>query len=263
PNRVKDALLRAAVSAEGVMAEPRPKVFVVAFAASAVSYEIKYWMGDHAAYNDVTDAIRTNIWYELKRQRITIPFPIRTLQLQRKSAADAGHQDHSEARSILQNEPLFQCLEESQLESVLKRAQLERFGRGERLIEEGAPGDSMFILLRGSAQVSVAKNGSNIRVGVLRSGDCFGEMSLLTGENRTATVRAENDCEVLEISKPVMGEIFRDSPECLNQLSELLAKRKLETEGVMKDAASPQEHATKERDYKASFLRRLRTVFEL
>lgn len=62
-------------------------------------------------------------------------------------------------------------------------------------------------------------------------------MSLLTGEPRTATVRAENDCEVLEISKAVMGELLRNSPQCLDQLSELLAKRKLETEGLVKKVA--------------------------
>lgn len=261
PNRVKDALLRAATGADGVIGDPKPKVYVMEFGESAISYEIKFWMGNHAAYNDICDAIRTNIWYEFKRQRITIPFPIRTLQVQRR-VADTRHDDRSEARAILRHEPLFQCLEEAQLDNVLKHSQVAHFGRGERLIEEGAPGNSMFILLRGSAQVSVAQNGSNIRVGVLRSGDCFGEMSLLTGENRTATVRAENDCEVLEISKPVMAEIFRDAPECLNQLSELLAKRKLETEGV-KDAATPNEQTTKEREYKATFLQRLRTVFEL
>ena len=77
-------------------------------------------------------------------------------------------------------------------------SELNRFGRGERVIEEGAAGDSMFVLLRGTAQVSVARNGTPLRVGVLRAGDLFGEMSLLTGEPRTATVRAEHDCEVLE-----------------------------------------------------------------
>ena len=53
------------------------------FADSAVIYEIKFSMGNHRVYNDVCDAIRTNIWYEFKRQQITIPFPIRTLHLQR------------------------------------------------------------------------------------------------------------------------------------------------------------------------------------
>ena len=97
----------------------------------------------------------------------------------------------------------------------------------------------------------------------MRSGDCFGEMSLLTGEPRSATVRADSDCEVLEISKEVMGEIMRESPQCVTQLSEILAKRKLETEGILREATQPADSAGKEREYRASFLSRLRTVFEL
>jgi CRP-like cAMP-binding protein len=88
-------------------------------------------------------------------------------------------------------------------------------------------------------------------------------MSLLTGERRSATVRAEGDCYVMEISKPVMAEVLRDSPQCLEQLSELLARRKMENEGILKDAAIPADQAGKAREYKASFLKRLRTVFEL
>src|SRR5216110_2013933 len=86
PNRVKDALFRAASTADGVLAEPKVKVFLADFADSAVTYEIKFYMGNHARINEINDAVRTNVWYELKRQRITIPFPIRTLHLDRKAA---------------------------------------------------------------------------------------------------------------------------------------------------------------------------------
>jgi CRP-like cAMP-binding protein len=148
------------------------------------------------------------------------------------------------------------------LESLVKEARLNHYGRGEHLIQEGAEGDSMFLLLRGAAQVSVSKNGSSIPVATLNAGDCFGEMSLLTGERRTATVRAESDCYVMEISKPVMAEVIRDSPDCLERLSELLAKRKLENEGVIKEASEGQNEK-KEREYQASFLKRLQSFFEL
>jgi CRP-like cAMP-binding protein len=94
-------------------------------------------------------------------------------------------------------------------------------------------------------------------------GDCFGEMSLLTGERRTATVRAADDCEVIEISKPAMAAVLRDAPECVTQLSELLATRKMETEGLLKDAARGAVEEKKESEYRATFLRRLRAVFEL
>src|SRR6266852_5226139 len=261
PNRVKDALARAAQSAKNVLPSPPVKVFLVEFGDHAVTYEIKYYMGNHARINETNDAVRTNVWYELKRQRINIPYPIRTLQLERRSRP--GPEGHEEARVILRGEPLFQCLSDGQIDNLVKQSELNHFGRGECVIEEGAEGDSMFILLRGAAEVSVSKNGSTIPVATLRSGDCFGEMSLLTGEKRSATVRADGDCYVMEISKDTMAEVIRDSPECLKQLSELLAKRKMHTEGI-KDAAPPSaDQAAKQREYTATFLNRLKTFFAL
>ena len=262
PNRVKDALFRAAMSAKNVLPEPPVRIFLVDFAEHAVTYEIKFYMGDHSRINETKDSVRTNVWYELKRQRIKIPYPIRTLQIERR-----GHhtleEDHDEARALLRSEPLFECLSDSQINNLVKQSALNHFGGGEQVIKEGADGDSMFVLLRGNAQVSVAKNGTSIRVATLSSGDCFGEMSLLTGEARSATVRAQGDCYVMEIGKTVMGDVIREAPECLRQLSEILASRKLETEGIVRQAELPEDHAAKEREYRASFLARLRDVFSL
>ena len=170
-------------------------------------------------------------------------------------------EDQAEAFSILRGERLFDCLSEDQLNQMVNQARLKLFGRGEPVIEEGAAGDSMFVMLRGAANVFVSKNGSKIQVATLGAGDCFGEMSLLTGEPRSATVRADGDCYVMEIGKPVMAEVLRDAPGCLEQLSELLAQRKMETEGILKEAGSTDEHALKERQYTANFLHRLRDVF--
>ena len=262
PNRVKDALFRAASTAEGVLPEPKVRVFLVDFGDSAMIYEIKFYMGNHARINEINDTVRTNVWYELKRQGITIPFPIRTLQVERKAAASIP-EEYQEARAILRSEALFECLSDEQIESLVQQSQVSHFGRGERVIREGAEGDSMFVLLSGTAEVSISKNGSSISVATLKAPDCFGEMSLLTGEHRTATVRAQSDCQVMEIGKPVMAELLRASPDCLERLSELLAKRKMETEGLLKEAVSHSQSARKEREYRATFLRRLQTFFEL
>src|SRR5438132_9698841 len=131
PNRVKDALARAASSANGVLANPSVKVFLVDFADHAVTYEIKFYMGNHARINEINDAVRTNVWYELKRQRITIPFPIRTMQVERR--APPAYEDYDEARAILRDEPRFEGLSAAQIDSLVKEARLNDFGRRERV----------------------------------------------------------------------------------------------------------------------------------
>src|SRR6266850_3612312 len=262
PNRVKEALGRAAQRAKNVLPNPPVKVFLVDFSDYAMTYEIKFYMGNHSRINEINDSVRTNVWYELKRQGITIPFPIRTLHVERKKAPPV-QEEHAEAFSILRGERLFDCLSEDQIDQMVNQARLKLFGRGEPVIEEGAAGDSMFVMLRGAANVFVSKNGSKIQVAALAAGDCFGEMSLLTGEPRSATVRADGDCYVMEIGKPVMAEVLSGAPGCMEQLSQLLAQRKMETDGILKEARSTDEHALTERQYTANFLHRLRTFFQL
>src|SRR5450432_478642 len=152
PNKVKDALLHATLHAEWVQKNPAPKVFLKDFGDFAISYEIKFWMLNHEDYNNVCDAIRTNVWYEFKRQGITIPFPIRTLEINRKPSA-RPQEEQSKARTILETEPLFACLQDEQIDTLVRGARTVHFGRGESLIEQGAEGSSMFVLLEGTAQV--------------------------------------------------------------------------------------------------------------
>ena len=68
---------------------------------------------------------------------------------------------------------------------------------------------------------------------------------------------------MLEIGKPIMAGILRDSPDCLSALSALLARRKLEGEGIVEKASQPDEQELKESEYRSTFLRRLKSVFEL
>ncbi|MGH8093022.1 MAG: cyclic nucleotide-binding domain-containing protein [Chthoniobacterales bacterium] len=262
PNRVKEALLQAAIQAPGVEKHPPPQVFVSEYGESAIIYQIKFTMSTHSGYFETRDAIYTNAWYIFRRRKITIPFPIRTLEINRRQLG-TPQQEHEQTKAILEGDALFNCLTSDQLDHLIGGSHRVHFGRGERIIEQGAEGASMFVLLQGAAGVSISLNGAMVQIGSLRMGDCFGEMSLMTGEKRTATVRAEEDCEVIEISKPAMAAVLREAPECVAQLSELLATRKMETEGLLKDAQQGVVEETKKREYRATFLRRVRAVFEL
>ena len=262
PNRVKDVLVHAAASAAGVLAEPFPTVFLKSFGDSGVVYEIRFWLKDHRFYNNIADAVRTNVWYALRRQRIKIPYPIRTLQVERtRPTAEGASRD---TRALLKAQTLFRGICEDHVATLVEHSPVHHYWRGETIIREKADGASMFVLVTGEAAVTVSVDGQPTRVATLKNGDCFGEMSLLTGEKRSASVAAIEDCEVMEVTKRTFGEIIAGDADLLQRLSELLAQRQLATEGIV--AARAQQSAlliAKQQEYQAGFLSKLRGFFEL
>lgn len=262
PSRVKDVLMHATSNAKGVAPEPKPKVYLKQFGDSSIEYEIKFWLDNHLFYNEVCDSIRTNVWYSLQRHGIKIPFPTRTLQIERPSRT---HQEQvqSTARLILRQQPLFKSFSDEQLDALLPRGRITQFGCGEKMIQQGANGDSMFILVKGEANVTVNRNGLDTLVASLSSGDCFGEMSLLTGEKRSASVIAHSDCEVVEIGKPVLANSLKENPELLTKLSTLLAQRQMENDGIFAALSDTGALRAKQTEYQTTFVDKLRVFFEL
>ena len=267
PNHAKDVLLLAAAAAEGVLAEPVPNVMLKQFGDSAIVYEVRFWLDDHRRYNAVADAVRTNIWYALHRHRINVPYPIRTLHVERTRGAarsESQREHHDTVLDLMRGQALFETMGDEYVQMVIDRCHAQRFGRGEAMIREGADGASMFLLISGEASVIVGGNGHQTRVATLNAGDCFGEMSLLTGEKRSASVVAVNDCKVLEITKPVFAEIVAEDEGLLPRLSELLASRQMQTDGIV--AAQAQRGISmqaKAKEYEAGFLKRLKSFFDL
>jgi small-conductance mechanosensitive channel/CRP-like cAMP-binding protein len=261
PTRVKGILLHAASNARGVLPEPKPRAFVKNFSDYGVEYEIKFSLISHRDFSEVCDAVRTNVWYALRRHGIKIPFPTRTVQLERP-VRDKQQEVQSAARTILREQPIFKCLGDEQLDALLPRGRTAHFGKDEKLIQQGEAGQSMFLLVSGEANVTVERNGNPTLVASLGAGDCFGEMSLLTGEPRTATVIANSDCEVVEIDKAVLARSVKENPQLLKQLSELLARRQMETEGLLA-SGTPSTIGERQSQYAAGFLGKLRHFFEL
>jgi CRP-like cAMP-binding protein len=97
---------------------------------------------------------------------------------------------------------------------------------------------------------------------VLEAGACIGENSVLAGEKRTATILAREDCSAVEVDKSTLAPLIAASPELLESLSELLAQRLMKNEGLVAEAASA-THRTKRHDYKAGFLGKLKSFFDV
>lgn len=261
PNTVRDLLKRAAEAVPLILTNPPVKVFLRDFADSAITYEIKYSLEDESRFNDIEDAIRTNIWYEAKRAGITIPFPQRVIHIKRDKADDS--RDRSKLRDLIESLDLFSALSSEQRAQLLEDANVLHFGRGESIIKQGSLGCSMFIVVSGELEASVSRDGVETRVGTLSTGDAFGEMCLLTGEARTATVRALTDSFVWEIRRDGIQPLVQQTPELAARMSELLARRKMHNDGVLAAQAQPHVIQEKTSEYASGLLRKIRSLFEI
>lgn len=124
------------------------------------------------------------------------------------------------------NTPLFEGLSEDELMAVIQGLNFESFASGDIVVAEGAPGASMYIITTGRVKAFVKDREGHYRlVKELLEGDFFGEVSVLTGRPRTATVTAASDCELLELDRPTLDAITEKYPRVHQVLKKFHEKR--------------------------------------
>lgn len=139
PNHVKDALVQAALAARGVLPSPAPAAFLMNFDDSGIRYELKYWIDDARGYPEISDRVRTNIWYELDRRTIPFSYPTRIVEMRSKKETEPADQ----VSVLLQAQALVADMETDQIQALAKSARHLRYGKGEKIITQGDPGGSM------------------------------------------------------------------------------------------------------------------------
>jgi hypothetical protein len=109
--------------------------------------------------------------------------------------------------------PLFRDFTCEELVDVIRALELRVFAPGAIIVTEDEPGASLLVLTSGTVLAHVRDtNGRNVRIRQLQEGDFFGEISLLKGGRRTATITAASHCELLEINREVFGTISQKHP---------------------------------------------------
>jgi small-conductance mechanosensitive channel/CRP-like cAMP-binding protein len=226
PNEVK-AVIRKALQGEPLIApEPAPEVLLVDFAASAITYRVRVWTTDFAADERIRDRVRSRVYYAFRRHAISIPYPIQ-VQIDQDATAVAADAGDARARSFDGVEILAALTDEQRVElAAVSRPLL--YAAGEAIVAEGDAGDSMFVLARGEAAVTLSQTEGV--VATLRAGAFFGEMSLLTGDARSATVSAVTDCELIEVSADAFRRVVLTDAAIVDRVAAAVEARRAELE---------------------------------
>lgn len=261
PEKVKTVLIDAALNCPHVLKSPAPNVYLKEFGNWSITYQLRFWLDDHSLYRDAFSEMRMSLWYALRRHKISIPYPI---QGEYHYEAPVSSDDDKEViRRALSGVPFYSCLSDMQVDQLVCGARLVTFGKDEAIIRQGEDAGPMYMLVDGRAEVFVEINGAVKSVARIGAGDSIGEVSVLTGEPRSATVRALGHCCAVEVGKETLAVLLEASPELLHRLSDLLAKRRMQNEGIAAEASGATNLAEKQEDYRAGFLKKLKSFFEL
>ena len=211
---------------ENVSSKIRPVVRIRSLGESGIDWEVKYWLDDYTKYNDTDALIRERIWYAFHRENIGFPFPTRTVHIEPRPVEVSADDILNNAAEQLSRVSIFTPLSQEEIEKLAQASTSRIYAPGELIVRRGQEGNSMFVITRGAVKVQIPENNYQRTINNLRTNDFFGEMSLLTGQPRTANVIAEDETEVLQIKKTALKPLFEANPELMKSICEIVEERR-------------------------------------
>ncbi len=255
PNEIQRVLRDCALITPGVLGDPFPEVIQESVTPGGTVYRVLFWIRDYGQMAQIQSRLRSQVSYRFAREGLHPPF------------ADAQPMGEAELMKTLREVPLFQLLKPDGLKLLAGLARTVFYGEGERLFKQGQAGDSFFVILTGSVDISIDDGTGRGRdaetvVATIPAGGFFGERSLLTGEPRSAHATAHEDSRMLVIDKPAFQEILVAEPAVISRISEFLAE--IEMQKQVRDARKLEEAEIAAREAsRKEMMRKIRAFFDL
>jgi small-conductance mechanosensitive channel/CRP-like cAMP-binding protein len=267
PARVKRVLLAALqslVSEPGFDPARKPVVLISGTSSLGVEYLLRYWIfpWDPISPTTAEDTVYGTVLRHLHTAGIGLAYPKRDLYTAEMPTRQFDGHRITDLALILGNTPLFKPVRLEDLEVLARKMERRHMQAGEILVHEGDRGESLFILIEGLLEVRLRTDAGEKAVGHIGPGECFGEMSLLTGERRAATIVGAVESIVYEVAKEPMSELMAQRPELADALATLLAERQLGTELALHDEEGRDSEAETD-GFARQLVSRMREFFEL
>jgi small-conductance mechanosensitive channel/CRP-like cAMP-binding protein len=243
-----ESALRAASIPRAAVAPP-PDCILVDIGEAQCRYAVRYWLTDPREDGPTDSVVRTRVFFALARARIHLSVPGRAVSLTLAEGSAEGEKSEAElARNVaaLRQVDVLRTVEEAELLMLARELRYAPFASGEVMTRQGADGHWLYLITEGTASVRVTVDGGLEReVARLGEGRFFGEISLMTGKPREATVVAVTDVECLRLGADAFRRVLAAHPERAEDFAEVLAERESVLMAVRKglDEEARQRHA--------------------
>jgi CRP-like cAMP-binding protein len=261
---VHGVLLRAVADLPGVVALPPPSVVTQAFRDYGIEYWLRYFIDEFDRREAIDGVVRDRVWYALGRADIQVATPHHRIKMQQldevqKRLDDRNHQARVRAVRGLD---FLRDLPDSAIEVLAADARNELYEQGEIVVRQGDRGEELYLCLNGELGVLHTPEGGQRReIARVGPGGLFGELSLMTGASRSATVHADTPCELLVIAKPAFQRVLADNPGFAELITQRLAERQAQLEALGRE--TPEEKRASIEETKGQLLKRVRQFFSL
>jgi len=229
------------------------------FQESWAHYAVRYWLTDLLRDDYTNSLVRSRVFTALARAGIQLSVPAHTLFVRERDQAELDAHEERELQrrlSALAVVEVFRSLNQEETRKLAGRLTSTPFEPGEIIMRQGSQAHWLYLLISGTALVEVQDpSGEKFLVNKLHAGDVFGEMSLLTGAARSATVTAESEIETYRMDAESFRDILHDRPEIGTYISDVLARRNKEMQesvhraGGRANTATAQSHELLARIY--------------
>jgi CRP-like cAMP-binding protein len=239
---VEDSILQTEIA--NIAKNPLPNCLLMEMEAKGYArYALRYWLTD-LAQDDPTDAVvRWHIVTALQRAGIKLAIEERNVMNTKENEKhdEAMHQREVQLRvKTLRKVELFASLIDSELRALAERLRYTPFARGNIITRQGDEiSHWLYIVINGEAEVYLElANGGRRTVRTLDKGSFFGEMGLMTGAPRAASVIAKTDVECYRLDKEVFEDILRARPAIVDEITHILVTRKAELDAALHEIDS-------------------------
>ncbi|BBM82395.1 mechanosensitive ion channel family protein [Candidatus Uabimicrobium amorphum] len=232
PEFVQRILVNACLETPKVLQDPPPRIYI-SEVGRPMKYTVYIYFEDFNAQWGGKTSLMSEIQRRLAKHGIS---PAMTEMHIAKSDMPQIQINEPGISEYLKGIDIFKTLNIEDIHLLSEGSRLRVFEAGETIISEGDHGDSLFALISGSVVVIKNDGDFEIEVAQLRAGSEFGEMSLLTGEKRSATVKAITDTTVVEVSKDSMSPLLKKKPRLSTEFTKKMVQRKASTQKTLDEA---------------------------